>query len=181
MAITDEIPKSRITLTYRIPQGVEQKEVNLPFRLLILGDLSAGTSKERKLELDQRDIRRLDGKNLDKVMGDMNMSIKTKVRNCIDPDDAAELTLDLPVTSMKSFSPAAVAQNVPKLRALLLLKKLLLEAQANIDNSKDFRKILRALVTDDKAATELKKVVEGFDSFKLPSGSAKDKIPGQDD
>ncbi len=78
MAITDEIPKSRITLTYRIPQGVEQKELNLPFRLLILGDLSAGTSKDRKLELDKREIRRLDGKNLNKVIEDMKMTIEPR-------------------------------------------------------------------------------------------------------
>ena len=170
MAITDEIPKSRITLTYRIPQGVEQKEVNLPLRLLILGDLSTGTSKDRKLEIDKREIRRLDGKNLNKVMADMNMSIETTVPNRIDPANAETLPVKLPVTSMRSFTPADVAGNVPKIKALLLLKKLLLEMQANIDNSKDFRKLLRALAGNDKAADELKKQLEGFESFQLPPG-----------
>lgn len=180
MAITDEIPKSRITLTYRIPQGVEQKEVNLPFRVLVLGDLSSGTSKDRAKELDKRDIRRLDGTNLNKVMADMNMSITTSVPNRIDPANAQTIEVTLPVTSMKSFSPAEIAQNVPKIRALLLLKKLLLEMQANIDNSKDFRKILRALAGDDKAAEELKKQLEGFESFQLPPGRAAGSNEGPD-
>ncbi|EYF05027.1 type VI secretion system contractile sheath small subunit [Chondromyces apiculatus] len=176
MAITDEIPKSRITLTYRIPQGVEQKEVNLPFRLLVLGDLSAGTSKDQKLEFDKRQIRRLDGKNLNKVMADMDMSIEATVPNRIDPKNSETLQVKLPVTSMQSFSPAEVAQNVPKIKALLLLKKLLLEAQANIDNSKDFRKILRALAQEGnkQAADELQKQFESYDSFKLPPGRADD-------
>ncbi|XXY47181.1 type VI secretion system contractile sheath small subunit [Sorangium sp. So ce269] len=178
MAITDEIPKSRITLTYRIPQGVEQKDVNLPFRLLVLGDLSSGTSKDRKLELDKREIRRLDGKNLNKVMADMNMSIETTVQNCIDPANAETLPVKLPVTSMKSFTPAEVARNVPKIRALLLLKKLLLEVQANIDNSKDFRKTLRALAGNEKAAEELKKELEGFEGFQLPPGRSGTKGEG---
>lgn len=179
MAITDEIPKSRITLTYRIPQGVEHKEVNLPFRVLILGDLSSGTSKDRKLELDKREIRRLDGKNLNKVMADMNMSIEATVPNRIDPANAETLTVKLPITSMKSFSPAEVARNVPKVRALLLLKKLLLEIQANIDNSKDFRKLLRALAGNEQAAEELKKQLAGFESFQLPPGrpAASDEAP----
>ncbi|HTN88141.1 MAG TPA: type VI secretion system contractile sheath small subunit [Sorangium sp.] len=178
MAITDEIPKSRITLTYRIPQGVEQKEVNIPFRLLILGDLSGGTSKDRKLELDKRDIRRLDGKNLNKVMADMNMTIDATVQNCIDPANAEKLPVKLPVTSMSSFTPAEVARNVPKIRALLLLKKLLLEVQANIDNSKDFRKLLRALAANDKAAGDLKQQLQGFEGFQLPPGRSEKKDKG---
>jgi type VI secretion system protein ImpB len=175
MAITDEIPKSRITLTYRIPQGIEQKEVNLPFRVLILGDLSTGSSKDRKLELDKRDIRRLDGKNLNKVMADMNMSVECTVQNRIDPGNAETIAVKLPITSMKSFTPAEIARNVPKIRALRLLKKLLLEVQANIDNSKDFRKLLRALAGNEDAAGELKKQLEGFESFQLPPGRSQTK------
>jgi type VI secretion system protein ImpB len=130
MAITDEIPKSRLTLTYRTNVHGEPEDVALPFRVLVVGDLSAGTSADRKVDLDQRQIRRLDGKNLDQVMGDMNMSVKVTVPNRIDPERGEELVAELPIRSMKSFSPAEVAKNVPKVRALLLLKRLLLEVQA---------------------------------------------------
>jgi type VI secretion system protein ImpB len=74
---------------------------------------------------------------------------------------------------MKSFSPAEVAKNVPKIRALLLLKKLLLEAQANLDNRKEFRKLIRALATDKAAIESLISQLEGFDTFKLPAGETK--------
>lgn len=170
MAITDEIPRSRITLTYRTTVRGQPEEVTLPFRLLIMGDLSGGTSKDRALDLDRRKIRRLNGKNLNEVMRDMSMSIRFTVPNRIDPDRAADLTVDLPIRSMRSFSPAEVAQGVPRIRALLLVKKLLLELQANLDNHKEFRRQLRALAHDPALAEALRSELKGFEAFHLPNG-----------
>jgi type VI secretion system protein ImpB len=169
MAITDEIPKSRITLTYRTEVHGEQKDVSLPFRVLVLGDLSNGTSTDRKRDLDQRQIRGLDGKNLNAVMKDMNMTLRLDVPNKVNPSDGgADLAVALPIKGLKSFSPAEIAQNVPKLKALLLLKKLLLEAQANLDNRKEFRKLIRELATKKEAIEALQSELKGYETFKLP-------------
>jgi type VI secretion system protein ImpB len=170
MAITDEIPKSRLTLTYRTTVRGEPEEVQLPFRLVVMGDLSGGSSKDRQVDLDRRTLRRLDGKNLNEVMADMNMSVKMSVPNKIDPEHAEELAVELPISSMRSFTPAEVARNVPKVKALLLLKKLLLEVQANIDNRKEFRRLLRELAQDKTALDGILKELEGFDDFKVPTG-----------
>jgi type VI secretion system protein ImpB len=177
MAITDEIPKSRLTLTYRTTVRGEPEDVALPFRLLVMGDLSGGTSKDRAFDLDQRQIRRLDGKNLNETMADMNMSIELTVKNCIDPSRAKEIDVKLPITSMKSFTPAEISKHVPKVRALLLLRKLLLEVQANLDNRKEFRKVLRALVQDKAAVEALMGDLKGFEDFKLPTGDQGDAAP----
>lgn len=177
-----EIPKSRITLTYRIPQGVEQKELELPFRVVVMGNLSGSTpegknkSKDQLVDLDKRSLRRLDGKNLNKVMADMDLKVTVKVKDCIEPGDdgSNELEVTLPIKNMKSFTPAEVAQNVPKIKALLLLKKLLLEGQAHIDNSKEFRKDLQ-VISKDKAPSlkALKDELKGYDRFQLPPGLPK--------
>jgi len=168
VAITDEIPKSRLTLTYRTTVTGTAQEVALPFRLFVMGDLSGGTSRDRKQDLDRRMPRRLDGKNLDDVMADMNMSVELTVPNRIDPERGAELAVKLPINSMHSLSPAAVARGVPKIKALLLLKKLLLEVQANLDNRKEFRRLLRQLASDKTAIESLQKELKGFDDFKVP-------------
>lgn len=172
MAITDEIPKSRLTLTYRTNVHGTPEDITLPFRLLVMGDLSAGTSQDRAVDLDQRRVRALDGKNLNQVMADMKMSVKLSVPNKIDPDKAENLDVNLPITGMKSFSPAEVAEHVPKVKALLLLRKLLLEVQSNLDNRKEFRTLLRALAQNPAAAAALKEELAGFDDFKVPTGKA---------
>lgn len=172
MAITDEVPKSRITLTYRTDVQGEKASVALPFRMLVAGDFSNGTSEDRKKDLDQRQIRNLDGTNLGEVMKDMKMTLRFKAQNKIDPDRAGdEIDVELPIDSMKSFDPAEIAKNVPKVRALLLLRKLLLEVQGNLDNRKEFRNLLRALASNEASVASLLKELQGFDSFKIPSGS----------
>lgn len=173
MAITDEIPKSRLTLTYRTNVHGQKEDVALPFRLLVAGDLSQGSSKDRKVDLDQRQIRNLDGKNLSTVMSDMGISMSFAVPNKIDPEKSEEIKVEIPVTSTKSFTPAEVAKNIPKVKALLLLKKLLIEVQGNLDNRKDFRKLLRTLTADDAAVKALASQLKGFENFKVPSSGNK--------
>lgn len=171
MAVSDEIPRSRITLTYRTTVRGEPEEKTLPLRLLLLGDFSNNASVDRKVDLDARRIRNLDGTNLDKVMEDMKMSIQFSVPNRIDPENAENIDVNIPITSMRSFTPAEIAKNVPKIKALLLLRKLLLEVQGNLDNRKEFRKLLRSLAQDEVAVQALLEELEGFESFKVPRRS----------
>ncbi|WP_002639491.1 type VI secretion system contractile sheath small subunit [Myxococcus hansupus] len=168
MAINDEIPKSRITLTYRTSVNGERVNKALPLRLLVMGDFSSGTSADRKKDLDQRQIRNLDGKNLDQVMRDMSMTLQFKVPNRIDPGNAEELEVALPVDSMKSFTPAELAKNLPKVRALLLLRKLLLEMQGNLDNRKEFRRMVRELAQSPEAVAALRKDLQDFNGLAIP-------------
>jgi len=168
VAINDEIPKSRLTLTYRTNVSGQPEDVTLPLRLLILGDLSLGSSKDRAAELDQRGIRNLDGRNLDHVMSDMGIVIRTTVGNKIDPDKSEEIAVELPIRNMKSFTPAEIAKAMPKVKALLLLKQTLLEMQGNIDNRKEFRNLLRSVASDDKALSALSDELKGFETLKLP-------------
>jgi type VI secretion system protein ImpB len=174
MAVNDEIPKSRITLTYRSNVTGEAEDVVLPYRQMVMGDFSGGTSTDRQLDLDQRTLRNLDGTNLDQVMADMKMTLNFKVANKVDPSNAEEFDVSLPITGMKSFTPAEIAQNVPKVKALLLLRKLLLEVQGNLDNRKEFRRLLRAISQDPGAVQKLMEELKGFEGFKLPAnGEAK--------
>jgi type VI secretion system protein ImpB len=79
MAIQDEIPKSRLTLRYKTEVSGQPEDLTLPMRLLVTGDYSLGTSKDRKVDLEERRLRNMDGKNTDEVMKDMGMSLKMAV------------------------------------------------------------------------------------------------------
>ena len=50
----------------------EGELLELPFRLLILADLSMGSSTDRETDLDSRRLRSLDGKNLDAVVAQVD-------------------------------------------------------------------------------------------------------------
>jgi type VI secretion system protein ImpB len=169
MAIQDEIPKSRLTLRYRTEINGQPEDISLPLRLAILGDYSLGSSKDRKTDLEERRFRNLDGRNTDAVMKDMGIRMHFSVPNKIDPDREEDLPVDIPIESMKAFSPDQVAQNVPKLKGMLMLKRLLEEVNSNVDNRKEFRRLLGELFADQEALAKMIEELKGFESFKLPA------------
>lgn len=173
MAIQDEIPKSRLTLRYKTEVNGKPQEVTLPLRMAVTGDFSGGSSKDRKLDLEERRVRNLDGKNTDAVMKDMGIRVNFAVANKIDPDKAEEMQVDLPIDSMKAFSPDQIAKRVPKLNGMLTLKKLLEEVLSNVDNRKEFRNLLGELMKDQDALAKVIGELKGFESFKLPTGDKK--------
>ncbi len=50
-----------------------------------------------------------------------------------------------------------------------MLKRLLEEVVSNVDNRKEFRKLLGELFTDQEALAKMVEELKGFDSFKLPA------------
>ena len=80
MAIQDAIPRSRITLTYRTTISGEPAIVELPFRMLVIGDLTCGTStEEARGSLEERPMHALNGTNLGDVMASMDMMPNSRV------------------------------------------------------------------------------------------------------
>lgn len=154
MAIQDDLPRSRITLTYRTTINGQPEDVDLPFRMLVLGDFSQ--VETRTDELDARTPRKLDGKNLDDVMKDMKLKCSFSVANKINPDPAVpddQIPVNLDITSMKSFDPDAIAEQVPQLKALLLLRTLIREMQTQVDNRREVRnQIVDLFSTKDQQA-----------------------------
>jgi type VI secretion system protein ImpB len=169
MSIQDQLPRSRITLTYRTTINGEPETVNLPLRLLMLGDFSLGSSEDRKVDLEARKLRSVNGRNLDELMKDMKMSLRFQVPNRINPDVEADLDVELPITRMKSFHPDEVVHHVPKLKALRLLKKLLLEMQSSIDNQKALRNLIYELFSNKDALQQVLAELKDYESLRLPS------------
>lgn len=168
MSVQDETPKSRLTLTYKTEVNGEPQTVDLPMRLMVMGDFSQGTSEDRKYDLDERKVRSMDGKNTDQIMKDMNMSLDFVVENKVDPDNEENMRVHLPINSMKSFNPAEIAKEIPKLRTLLLFKELLKEVQSNVANKKEFSQLLNRLYSDKDAFEKMKEEMKSFAAYRLP-------------
>lgn len=173
MAVQDEIPKSRLTLTYRTEINGERENVALPLRMLVLGDLSQGTSTDRKLDLEDRKLRNIDGGNFNAIMKDMKMSIKVQVPNKIDPQNAEEIEVALPIEGMSSFSPTEIMKHVPKLKALLLLRILLQEADTHLKNKKQFAQLVQDIYSNKEAFAKVMEELKAFADFKIPTPEEK--------
>ncbi len=167
MTAQDEAPKSRITLTYKTEVQGEPAVVDLPLRLFVMGDFSGGSSKDRTLDLQERKLRSLDGKNTNEVMKDMGISVDMVVPNRINSNEES-MRVRLSLNSLNSFSPEEVAKQIPQVRSLLLLKKLLEEIQSNMANKKEFITLLNTLTSNPGSIKALREKLKGFSTYQIP-------------
>ncbi len=169
MAVQDEVPKSRVTLTYKTEVNGETAVENLPFRLMVLGDFSGGSSKDRQVNLEERRVRSFDGNNTSDVMKDMGITLDLVVPNRVNPAAGQEMAVHLDVNAMNVFSPKEIATQVPQIRALLMLKQLLMELQANIANKRELGVLLNKIYGSEEGFNALKEQLKGFSMYQLPS------------
>lgn len=179
MPIQDNLPKSRITLVYRTNINGQKEDVKLPFRVAVLGDFSLGSSTDRQVDLEERKMRSVTGSNLNELMKDMGMSVSFEVDDKVSADGEGKMAVELPITGMKSFHPDEIVHHVPKLKALLLLRKLLMEMQSDIDNRKELRRTLYELFSNKE---QLQKLLESdelksYASMRLPTAKSQSAQP----
>ena len=169
MAVQDEVPKSRLTLRYKTEVNGTPADVVLPLRQLITGDFSGGSSVDRKVDLEERQMHSMDGTNTDSVMREMGISVNMTVQNHVDPATGEDIDVSLKLDSMNAFKPDAIAHQIPKLEAMLMVKRLLEESISNVDNRKDFRKLLDELMSQPEALKKVLEDLKEFEGLKLPS------------
>lgn len=167
MSVQEEVPKSRITLTYKTEVDGEPAVVDLPLRLMVLGDFSNGSSKDRKVDLDERNLRSLNGSNINEIMKDMGISLDMVVPDKINPE-GQDLRVHLNLENLNSFSPEEIAKQVPQIRSLLLLKKLLEEVQSNVANKKEFAALLNKLFSSQTLLDAMKEKLQNYSAYQIP-------------
>lgn len=147
-------PRERVNIVYRPATGDAKEEVELPLKLLVMGDF---TGKPDDRSLEDREPINLDKDNFDEVLKAQGVGINLTVPNKLsgEPDD--EMSVSLKFESMKDFGPEAVARNTPELNRLLELREALGALKGPLSNLPDFRKKIQELVKDDAAREKLLK------------------------
>ena len=148
-------PKERVNITYKPATGDRQSEVELPLKLLFVGDYT-GHADDRPLE-ERRPIN-IDKDNFQQVLGEHNLSLDLAVPNAlVDDKDAGDLAVSLRFKKLSDFAPDAVAEQVPELRQLLELRSALTALKSPLGNVPTFRKKLQTLLGDAGAREILMK------------------------
>jgi len=147
-------PKERVNIVYRPATGDAKEEVELPLRLLVMGDFTQNPD-DRMLE--EREPVNIDKDNFNEVLKEQNIGLNLTVPNKLsgEPDD--EMNVSLRFESMKDFEPEAIARKTPELKRLLELRGALTTLKGPLSNLPEFRKKLQELVKDDAAREQLLK------------------------
>lgn len=147
-------PKERVNIVYRPATGDAKEEVELPLKVLVVGDF---TLRDDETPVEDRKTINVDKDNLDDVLKAQNIQLKTTVKNTLSDDPEAKMNLDLDFKSMKDFDPDAIIQKVPELKKLVDLRDALKSLKGPLGNVPNFRKRIQELVQDEGARARLLK------------------------
>jgi len=148
----NEVPKARVNIKLDLHTGGAQKKVELPLKLMVMGDYSNG--KESR-PLSERSKVNINKNNFDSVLAEFSPSLKLAVENTLVGDNS-ETSVELNFQSMKDFEPEQIARQVPELRALLAMRNLLRDLKSNLLDNATFRQELERILKDDALSNELR-------------------------
>lgn len=145
-------PKERVNITYKPATGDAQAEVELPLKILILGDF---TQRADDRPVDDRKPINVDKDNYNDVMKAQKLSIDLAVPNKLVEGSEDNMAVSLKFESLRDFEPDAIVENVPELKEIIELRNALKALKGPLGNVPDFRKKLQALIEDDDTRAKL--------------------------
>lgn len=148
----NEIPKARVNIKLTLHTGGAQKKVELPLKLVVMGDYSNGQEQRPLSERGKVNINKL---NFNSVLAEFNPSLNLTVENTL-AGDGSEENVNLAFSEMKDFEPEQVARQIPQLRAMLSMRNLLRDLKSNLLDNVTFRKELETILKDPSLSDELR-------------------------
>ncbi len=145
-------PKERVNIVYRPATGNAQEEVELPLKLMVLGDFTL-RADDRMVE-DRTPIN-IDKDTFNDVMRSQSLGLTINVPNRLTDETDAQMAIDLKFDSLKDFEPDAIVQMVPELARMMELREALKALKGPLSNVPDFRKKLQELVGDENTRTKV--------------------------
>jgi type VI secretion system protein ImpB len=148
-------PKERVNIVYRPSTGDAKEEVELPLKVLVMGDF---THAEDDRAVEDRKTINVSKDNFNDVLAAQNISLKMKVDNKLAGAEAdSQLAVNLNINNIKDFEPDQIIKQVPELAKLLELREALKALKSPLSNVPEFRKKVQALVSDENAREALLK------------------------
>jgi type VI secretion system protein ImpC len=140
-----EIPKSRVSIALDLNTGGSRTKVDLPLKLLVAGDFSAG---KEQAALARRKKINIDMTNFEAVLSDLSPELNVVGANPVAHGGSEPpVSLSFRFRSMRDFEPEKVARQIPELQAMLAMRNLLRDVKSNpLDNNtfdREFERILK--------------------------------------
>jgi len=140
-------PKERVNVTFSPDTNGAQEEIELPLKLMVLGDF---TQREDERKIEERQPISIDKHNFDEVLAKQELNLSFNVPNRLQDDAGNEdLTVNLRINSMKDFNPANLVEQVPELHKLMELRDALVALKGPLGNAPAFRKAIESVLSDD--------------------------------
>lgn len=145
----------RVHISYQDPYD-ESAQVELPFVMGVMADLSGNASAVEKPKVSDRPFTQVDPQGFDDFMSSVEPAVSLSVDNKLGETDGEKLGMTLTFRSMDDLDPGKIAEQVPALRKLLDARRQLANLQRYMNGKSAAQDMLRQLLSDP----DLMKLVE---------------------
>jgi len=145
----------RVQISYEDPYDAEQ-QVELPFVMGVMSDLSGNASKVEKAPMAERKFSGVDMDNFEKYMESVEPAVAFRVENKLSEKEGEQMGVELTFKSMDDMSPAGIAKQVPALNALLEARDQLANLQRYMDGKSAAEDQIKKLLSDPDLMSALK-------------------------
>jgi type VI secretion system protein ImpB len=139
----------RVQIAYADPYDAE-KNVELPFVMGVMSDLSGNASEVEKDPLAERDFTQVDTENFDDYMSSVAPGVSMNVDNKLSGEEGEKLAVKLDFKAMADMDPGEIAKQVPALAKLLEARDQLANLQRYMNGKSAAQDQLRELLSDPK-------------------------------
>ncbi len=146
-------PKERVNIVYKSNTGDQSEDVELPLKLLMLGDY---TGKESDETVENREPVNINKDNFNDVMSSMKLSMDMNVGDTLSEEND-EMAVHLDINSMSDLSPDNVAKQVPELNSMLEMRRALLALKGPLGNVPAFRKTIQKILNEEGSREQIMK------------------------
>lgn len=160
MVVATQQTGDRVNLTYQSKTGDRVEDVELPFRVMVLADL---TGDERSEFFQNQTPIRLDKADISILFQQLKPELHFKVADRLS-EDGGEILVKFSFRSLLDFTPQKVIESVPALSALLSFNESLsrLADGAALQVGEDFEMVQKVLNSESVSIEEIKNNAESF-------------------
>jgi len=147
-------PKERVNIVYKPATGEMKESVELPLRMVVMGDL---TQKPDDRSLEEREMVEVGKNNFADVMRGLDLSVDLSVPEKLPGKGDGEIDISLKFETLKDFAPDSIAQQVPELRKIIELRTALMAVKGPLGNIPALRKTIQESFDNDEERMKLEK------------------------
>ena len=138
-------PKERINISYKPATGNARESVELPFKLVVLGDFLC---RQDDRIVEDREPVTINKNNFDDVMNDAKLKLNISVKNHLDQKEDSEINVDINVSNLKDLEPDSLMKAIPEMRRVYELRESLLALKGPLGNNPQMRRAIMAMIKD---------------------------------
>ena len=145
-------PKERVNIKYSPSTGDVKEEVELPFKVMVMGDF---TQQEDDRPVEERKTININKDNFNEVLSKHDLNINFTVDDKLSNEEGSELSVNLKFNNIRDFEPESVIRQIPELNKLLELREALVALKGPLGNLPAFRKEIQAVLQDSEKKQQL--------------------------